>query len=419
MTSTTHNVCHRAMNYRLLSLLFLLLAASKVQAVEPADPARFEKAIQAFEAEDAAKAQPKDVTLFVGASNIRLWKSLPERFKKPVALNRGFGGSQLTDVVHFADRIVTKYNPKQIYLNAGGNDLHAGRTPEDVLAAFEAFVTKVQMDLPKSKLAFLSIPPSPSRWDEVEQVKKANGLISAACAKSGVDFIDTFSLLLDSNGKPRPELYVEDKLHFSEAGYDVVTSAIRWQKEILAFATQDAEKAPPANPIVFTGSSSIKRWKSLADDFPGLPVMNRGFGGSEVFDSFNYAHLTVTPYKPKHVVVYAGGNDISGGKTPERVFSDFKAFVAKVHAALPECRISFISSAPNPKRWHLIEQVRELNRIVEEFTKSDKRLQFINVYPHMLGSDGKPLPDIFVEDQLHMNEKGYAIWKEIVGPCLQ
>lgn len=406
------------MNYRLLAILFFLLNALLLQAVEPADPARFEKAIQAFEAEDVARAPSQDVTLFTGASNIRRWQSLPERFKKTPVLNRGFGGSHISDVVHFADRIVLKYKPKQIYLNAGGNDLHSGRTPEEVLAAFEAFVSKVQKALPKTKLAFISIPTSPSRWEEVEQVKTTNSLISASCAKNGVDFIDVFPLLLGVDGKPRPELYVEDKLHFSEAGYDVVTSAIKWQKEIFAFAKLDAAKAPPANPIVFTGSSSIRMWKSMADDFPGLPVMNRGFGGSEVFDSFNYAHLTVLQYLPKHIVMYAGGNDINAGKTPQRVLADFKAFVARVHAALPECRISYISNAPNPKRWSMIEQMREASRLIEEFTKTDKRLQFINVYPHMLGTDGKPKPDIFLKDELHMNEKGYAIWKEVVRPFL-
>ena len=407
------------MIYRHFLVLFLVICSSWAHALKPADPARFEKAIQAFEAEDAAKAPPKDVTVFVGASNIRRWQSLPERFKKTPLLNRGFGGSQLSDVAFFAERCVIKYKPKQVYLNAGGNDLHAGKTPEEVLAAFEDFVTKVRTALPKTAISFISIPPSPSRWDEVEQVKKANALIAASCEKKGVVFIDVFSLLLGADGQPRPELYVEDKLHFSEAGYDVVTSAIRWQKDILAFAKKDAEKAPPENPIVFTGSSSIVKWKSLAEDFPGLPVMNRGFGGSEVFDSFNYAHLTVIKYKPRQVVMYAGGNDINAGKTPQRVFADFKVFVAKVHAALPECRICYISNAPNPKRWSLIDQMKEASRLVEEYTKTDKRLQFINVYPHMLGADGKPKPDIFVEDQLHMNPKGYVIWKAVVGPYLK
>jgi lysophospholipase L1-like esterase len=407
------------MIYRHFIVLFLVICSSWAHALKPADPARFEKAIQAFEAEDAAKAPPKDVTVFVGASNIRRWQSLPERFKKTPLLNRGFGGSQLSDVAFFAERCVIKYKPKQVYLSAGGNDLHAGKTPEEVLAAFEEFVTKVRTALPKTAISYLSIPPAPSRWSEVEQVKKANELIAASCAKQGVNFIETFSLMLGADGQPRPELYVEDKLHFSEAGYDVITSAIRWQKDILAFAKKDAEKAPPENPIVFTGSSSIVKWKTLAEDFPGLPVMNRGFGGSEVFDSFNYAHLTVIKYKPRQVVMYAGGNDINAGKTPQRVFADFKAFVAKVHAALPECRICYISNAPNPKRWSMIDQMIEASRLVEEYTKTDKRLQFINVYPHMLGADGKPKPDIFVSDQLHMNSKGYVIWKAVVGPYLK
>jgi lysophospholipase L1-like esterase len=407
------------MKYRCLSVLFLLLTSVWADTPKLADPARFEKAIQAFEAEDAAKAPPKDVTVFTGASNIRRWQSLQERFKKTPVLNRGFGGSQLSDVAFFAERCVIKYRPKQVYLNAGGNDIHAGRSPEDVLASFEAFVTKVRTALPKTAIAYISIPPSPSRWSEVEQVKKANALIAASCTKQGVEFIDTFTLLLGADGQPRPELFVEDKLHFSEAGYDVVTSAIRWQKEMLAFAKQDAQTAPPEHPIIFTGSSSIRRWSTLADDFPGLPVMNRGFGGSEVFDSFNYAQLTVIKYQPRLVVFYAGGNDIAGGKTPQRVFTDFKAFVAKVHAALPECRICYISNAPNPSRWKMIDKMIETNRLMEEFTKSDKRLQFINVYPHMLGPDGTPKPDIFVSDNLHMNAKGYAIWKEVVGPYLK
>jgi len=407
------------MNYRQFTLLFLFLNCSLALALQPADPARFEKAIQAFEAADAAKAPPKAPVLFVGASNIRRWQSLPERFKKVPVLNRGFGGSQISDVVHYVDRCVIKYHPRQIYLNAGGNDLHAGRTPEEVLASFEAFVNKVREGLPGTPVAFISIPPSPARWEEVEQVKKANALISKACAKQGVDFIDTFSLMLGADGKPRPELYVEDKLHFSEAGYDVVTSAIRWQKEILAFGKLDKQKAPPENPIVFTGSSSIRKWVTLEADFPDLPVMNRGFGGSEVFDSFNYAHLLVIKYKPRLVVMYAGGNDIAAGKAPQRVFADFKAFVAKVHAALPECRITYISNAPNPSRWKMMAQMREASSLIEAYTKTDPRMQFINVYPHMLGADGLPKPDIFVSDQLHMNAKGYAIWKEVVGPYLK
>ena len=190
------------MNYRQFVVLFFLLTSAWAYAAKPADPARFEKDILAFAAADAAQAPPKDAVVFVGASNIRRWQSLPERFKNLPVLNRGFGGSQLSDVVHYAERCVIKYQPKQIYLNAGGNDLHAGRTPEEVLASFEAFVTKVKTALPKTAIAFISIPPSASRWSEVEQVKQANALIAASCAKQRLDFIEVFSLLLGADGTP-------------------------------------------------------------------------------------------------------------------------------------------------------------------------------------------------------------------------
>jgi lysophospholipase L1-like esterase len=225
-------------------------------------------------------------------------------------------------------------------------------------------------------------------------------------------------LLLDDQGQPRAEYYKEDRLHFSELGYDVVTSAIRWQKAIRQFDQADLEASPPMDPVLFIGSSSIVRWKTLAEDFPGVPVLNRGFGGSEIFDSVNYAHRLVVPYQPKMVVLYAGGNDINRGKTPERVARDAREFAARIHAKLPNTRIAYISIAGNPARWAQVEQVRAANAMIEEFTKTDSRLSFINVFPHMMGPDGLPRPEIFIADRLHMNEKGYAIWKEVVRPFL-
>lgn len=394
--------------------------AMPVLALVDADPARFEKAIAAFEEADKTTPAPAGATLFTGASNIRRWESMQKRFGKTKVLNRGFGGSHMSDVAFFAERLVLPYKPKAIYVNAGGNDLHSGKTPQDVLASFEAFLKKVRPALPKAKISLISIPPSPSRWDEVEHVKEANALLAAFCAKDGaIDFIDVFPLLLGDDGKPRAEMYVEDQLHFSEAGYDVVTSAIKWQGAINALVKQDATTPPPASPIVFVGSSSIVKWKSLAQDFPDLLVMNRGFGGSEVFDSLTYAHRIVIPYRPRQIVFYAGGNDLNAGKTPERVFDDFKAFVARVRASLPDVKISYISVAGNPKRWEQVEKVRAVNSMVAAFMKSDPHLDFIDVFPAMMGPDGTPKPDIFVEDRLHMNEKGYAIWKDVVRPHLK
>jgi lysophospholipase L1-like esterase len=188
--------------------------------------------------------------------------------------------------------------------------------------------------------------------------------------------------------------------------------------EIAAFEASDKTNPPPSGAILFIGSSSIRLWKTLAQDFPKHKVFNRGFGGSQIIDSVNYAERIVLPYKPRLIVLYAGGNDINAGKSAEQVFADYKAFVAKVHAALPGTPIAYISIAPNPARWSQVDRVKAANRMIEAHTKTDPRLMFINVFPKMLGEDGQPRPDIFVEDRLHMNAKGYAIWKESVGAHL-
>ena len=199
----------------------------------------------------------------------------------------------------------------------------------------------------------------------------------------------------------------------------VATNTQPFAAEIAAFAASDKTNFPPSGAILFIGSSSIRLWKTLAQDFPEHKVINRGFGGSQIIHSVNYAERIVLPYKPRLIVLYAGGNDINAGKLPQQVLADYKAFVTKVHAALPHSRIAYISIAPNPARWSQVERVKAANQLIEAHTKTDPRLAFINVFPKMLGDDGQPKPDIFVEDRLHMNAKGYALWTEIVGPYLR
>ena len=192
----------------------------------------------------------------------------------------------------------------------------------------------------------------------------------------------------------------------------------QWENEIAAFETKDKTNPPPANPIVFVGSSSIRKWTSLTADFPGLPVMNRGFGGSQLADSVNFADRIVIKYQPREVVVYAGGNDINAGKSPEIVYGDFVALMQKLHGGLPQAKLAFISVAPNPARWSQLEKVKRINSLAEKYCHHHG-IAFINVFPLMLGADGQPLPDIYVADGLHMNAKGYAIWRQAVGPYLK
>jgi lysophospholipase L1-like esterase len=192
----------------------------------------------------------------------------------------------------------------------------------------------------------------------------------------------------------------------------------QFEKEILAFEASDKTNPPPRHAVLFIGSSSIRMWKTLAQDFPDYRVINRGFGGSQISDSIYYADRIVIPYQPSVIVFYAGGNDINVGKSPETVFNDFKTFVGKVRAKLPDTKIAYISIAGNPARWAQADRVREVNRLVREHTATRPGLSFIDVFPHMMGDDGTPKPEIFLTDRLHMNEKGYVIWKRVVGEHL-
>ena len=190
-------------------------------------------------------------------------------------------------------------------------------------------------------------------------------------------------------------------------------------KDVNAFIVSDRTNPPPQGAILFIGSSSIRLWKTLAADFPEYQVINRGFGGSQVIDSVNYFDLIVRPYRPRQIVMYAGGNDINAKKTPEQVFRDFQLFADKVRTAFPKTHLTYISVAPNPARWAQIDRVREANRLIREFIEAQRNMSFIDVHPHMLGQDGQPKPDIYVDDRLHMNPRGYAIWREVVGPYLK
>ncbi len=192
----------------------------------------------------------------------------------------------------------------------------------------------------------------------------------------------------------------------------------KWEKDIAAFEAKDKENPPEKGAIVFVGSSSIRFWTTLAEDFPHHRVINRGFGGSQITDSVEFADRIVIPYAPRMVVMYAGGNDLNAGKPPEQVFADFKAFEQKVHRALPDTEIAYISIAPNPKRWAQVENVKALNQSVADYCTATPKTKFINVFPAMLGPDGLPKPDIFRTDRLHMVDKGYRIWTEIVGKAL-
>ena len=191
---------------------------------------------------------------------------------------------------------------------------------------------------------------------------------------------------------------------------------VKWEKDIAAFEQTDATNPPPTGAVEFIGSSTIARWKTLAQDFPGQPVFNRGFGGSEIVDATHFAARVVLPYAPKMIILRAGGNDLWAGKSPAQVFADFKEFTAAVHAKLPATEIIFLSLSPSPARWKQHEQEKEVNRLIENFVRQTPHLKYIETYDLPLGADGQPRVELFVADQLHFNADGYKLLAERVRP---
>lgn len=191
----------------------------------------------------------------------------------------------------------------------------------------------------------------------------------------------------------------------------------RWEPRIRQYEAADARQSPPKHGIVFLGSSSIVGW-DVKEFFPDLPVVARGFGGSHLSCCIHYAPRITLPYEPKVVVVYAGDNDIASGKSPERVRDDFKRLVALIHEKLPKTRIVFIAIKPSLARWKLVDKMREANRLVQRVTEGDERLVYLDIDAPMIGADGKPRAELFRDDGLHLNEKGYRLWSSLLRPHL-
>ncbi len=195
---------------------------------------------------------------------------------------------------------------------------------------------------------------------------------------------------------------------------------VSWANDIDQLTAVDATKPPAPDGVVFVGSSSIRRWTTLAEDFPAVATINRGFGGSELADSVFYAERIVIPYHPRLVVLFAGTNDLWAGKTPETVAADFTTFRTKLHAALPETKLIYIAITLAPSRARIHEQMRTANRLIAADCATAPRCRFLDINPSMLGpGGGTPRSELFVADQLHLNPAGYAIWTKVLAPYLK
>jgi lysophospholipase L1-like esterase len=193
--------------------------------------------------------------------------------------------------------------------------------------------------------------------------------------------------------------------------------ALRYETAMAEFAAADAAKPPPACSFLFVGSSSIRFWRTLQEDFPDRAVINRGFGGSTVAEVNWYFDRAVKPYRPQAIVFYAGENDLNAGKSPAQVYADFELFMRLKERALGSTPVWYISAKPSKLRLAQLPAQSDLNGRIRSLAAERDDLAYIDVVSAMLKADGTP-KDIFVEDDLHMTPEGYAIWTPIVDAAL-
>jgi len=232
-----------------LTILLILFVFSFGSLARDADHDKWNADIQAFEASDKANPPPAHAVLFIGSSSIRFWKTLTTDFPGYRVINRGFGGSDLDDATAFADRIVAPYRPAALVMYAGDNDLQGGDTPEQVRDDFAAFVAKVRQTQSALPIAFIAIKPSVARVALLPNILRANKLIREwAMTQKNVAFLDVVPAMLDAQGQPKPDLFIEDGLHMRAKGYALWVAQVKpWLAEH-AMAAEDKRKPNATTP---------------------------------------------------------------------------------------------------------------------------------------------------------------------------
>ena len=191
------------------------------------------------------------------------------------------------------------------------------------------------------------------------------------------------------------------------------------EQEIQAFKKLDSIHPPPKNGILFIGSSSLRKWTDLEKTFAAYHAINRGFGGSTLTDAIYYVNDLVDPYQPRQIVIYSGENDIAYKNVPaDTVLNRFKTLFTLIRQKLPLVPIAFISIKPSPSRAKFQQTIIESNKLIKKYLRGQPKTAFINIYNRMLDRKKQMRPELYVEDQLHMNEKGYDIWTKAIKPHL-
>lgn len=218
-------------------------------------------------------------------------------------------------------------------------------------------------------------------------LKKIISIFTVACALSG-------TLIAEEKNFPDPK---------------------RYESEIKRFEKKDARNMPEKGALLCIGSSSMRGWhKWIKEDLAPLTVIPRGFGGSNYNDVLYFADRIVIPYKPSKILIYEGDNDIAAGVSPEKTFKTFKKLVSKIRSELPDVEFYVMTAKPSYARLHLWKNMKKLNSMLKEECQKNDKMFFIDVATPMFNENGKLKKDIFLKDKLHMNRKGYEIWREAV-----
>jgi len=224
----------------------------------------------------------------------------------------------------------------------------------------------------------------------------------------GIALLSSFDTLAQG-----PQPLVES--HPSPATTATIAAYARWQGPLTDFVNADKQHLPGYDGVLFVGSSTIRLWTNLAQDFRQVPVViNRGFGGSTLADCSLFARELVVRYRPKQVLVYAGDNDLAEGQSPLQVLESFIRFEKTVRAELPNVRIDFISIKPSPSRENLLDKIRTTNRLIAGYIHTLPNSAYIDTYTPMLDEDGHPRVELFRPDRLHLNDSGYRLWQSII-----
>lgn len=171
--------------------------------------------------------------------------------------------------------------------------------------------------------------------------------------------------------------------------------------------------------IVFTGSSSIRMWKNLQEEFPNVPIINTGFGGSQASDLVKHLDALVLRYEPIAVFIYEGDNDVNAGKSPEVILKDLQEILHRLNNQMDGISIYFIGAKPSPSRWQLKTEYLAFNKALEHYTEGMVNANYVNVWNPMLDATGNPRPELFLGDMLHMKPEGYEMWKEQINHSLK